>query len=698
MRDKVVEVLKNSDRALSIEEIDNLLGGETIDDIWDITEELKKLEMESIVYHSNKDKFMLLENSHLKKGIVRTNKKGFGFIEGEGYEDIYVSLENMNGAINGDIVLVEVISKKNLDKIEGRILKIVKRELSTFVGEINFKNEIGYITLDDNKIKLDIEIPKSKNMGAVDGHKVLVKILSMRSKGKYDGEVIEILGHKNDPGVDILSITKKYNINDVFSDLVMEEIDKIPSEVLPDEKVGRRDLTNEEIFTIDGDDTKDIDDAISIKKLPNNNYLLGVHIADVSYYAKENSEIDKEAYDRGTSVYLVDRVVPMLPHQLSNGICSLNPGVERLTITCEMEINDVGKVVDYKIYESFIKSRIQMTYKKVNQIYNNEDVVEYKPYINSLMLMKELSIILGKNKDERGYLDFDVDEAKILVDELGHPLDIVKRDRGIGEKVIEDFMIVANETVATTIFYMELPFIYRIHEYPKEEKIREFLSFLGTMGYHMPGNLKDTNPKSIQGLLKFLNDKPEFKILSSLLLRNMRKAIYGTANLGHYGLASKCYTHFTSPIRRYPDTTVHRLLRTYLFNKDLSHTTIAHWEEKLPLLAEHASGKERASIECEREVEDMKMAEYMENHIGEEFKGMICSVMNFGLFVQLDNLIEGLVHVNEMNDFFVYDENTMSLTGRRTNVVYKIGEEIIVRVLKASKIEKTIDFVIVKKV
>ncbi|MEG1351019.1 MAG: VacB/RNase II family 3'-5' exoribonuclease, partial [Bacilli bacterium] len=423
-----------------------------------------------------------------------------------------------------------------------------------------------------------------------------------------------------------------------------------------------------------------------------------VHIADVSYYAKENSEIDKEAYDRGTSVYLVDRVVPMLPHQLSNGICSLNPGVERLTITCEMEINDVGKVVDYKIYESFIKSRIQMTYKKVNQIYNNEDVVEYKPYINSLMLMKELSIILGKNKDERGYLDFDVDEAKILVDELGHPLDIVKRDRGIGEKVIEDFMIVANETVATTIFYMELPFIYRIHEYPKEEKIREFLSFLGTMGYHMPGNLKDTNPKSIQGLLKFLNDKPEFKILSSLLLRNMRKAIYGTANLGHYGLASKCYTHFTSPIRRYPDTTVHRLLRTYLFNKDLSHTTIAHWEEKLPLLAEHASAKERASIECEREVEDMKMAEYMENHIGEEFKGMICSVMNFGLFVQLDNLIEGLVHVNEMNDFFVYDENTMSLTGRRTNIVYKIGDEIIVRVLKASKIEKTIDFVIVKKV
>ncbi|MEG1351018.1 MAG: ribonuclease R, partial [Bacilli bacterium] len=266
MRDKVVEVLKNSDRALSIEEIDNLLGGETIDDIWDITEELKKLEAESIVYHSNKDKFMLLENSHLKKGIVRTNKKGFGFIEGEGYEDIYVSLENMNGAINGDIVLVEVISKKNLDKIEGRILKIVKRELSTFVGEINFKNEIGYITLDDNKIKLDIEIPKSKNMGAVDGHKVLVKILSMRSKGKYDGEVIEILGHKNDPGVDILSITKKYNINDIFSDLVMEEIDKIPSEVLPDEKVGRRDLTNEEIFTIDGDDTKDIDDAISIKK------------------------------------------------------------------------------------------------------------------------------------------------------------------------------------------------------------------------------------------------------------------------------------------------------------------------------------------------------------------------------------------------------------------------------------------------
>lgn len=407
---------------------------------------------------------------------------------------------------------------------------------------------------------------------------------------------------------------EKYQIKTEFDPEVIEQLDSIPEEISKEDKIGRRDLTDEVIFTIDGDDTKDIDDAISVEKLENGHYKLGVHIADVSYYVKEGSPLDNEAMERGTSVYLVDRVIPMLPHKLSNGICSLNPDVERLAISCVMEIDSKGKTVDYEIFESVIKSRIQMTYKKVNKILE-EDVIPsgYEPYAQKLKLMKELADIIRKAKVERGYLDFDVDEAKILVDENCVPTDVVLRDRGAGENLIEDFMIQANECVATHIFYMNLPFIYRIHEYPKEEKIKGFLSFVQTLGYTVPGNIKDTSPKSMQKLISFLSDKKEFKILSSLLLRNMQKAVYSPQNLGHYGLASKCYTHFTSPIRRYPDTTVHRLLRTYLFNNDMSSETIRHWEEKLIYVADHSSLKERSSVDCEREVEDMKMAEYMEN-------------------------------------------------------------------------------------
>lgn len=702
MRDDIINILKNSDRALDIYELHDMLHINTVEEAKELTDELRKLTEEVIVYHSNKDKYMMLEKSHLRKGVMRTNKKGFGFVEVDNLDDdIYVAQDNMNGAIHDDIVLVEITSKMNLDRLEGRILKVIKRQVQRYIGEITFDAKgKGHIKLDDNKIKLNIEIPKDKSLNAVDGHKVVVELVKkLNNNLKYEGKVVEIIGHKNDPGVDILSIIYKYNINTTFPDDVKEEVANINMEVLPGEYHGRRDLREQMIFTIDGDDTKDIDDAISIEKFANGHYKLGVHIADVSYYVKEGSPLDNEAMERGTSVYLVDRVIPMLPHELSNGICSLNPNVDRLAISCVMEFDSTGKQLDYEIFPSVIKSRIQMTYKKVNSILEKNVVPEgYEPYAETLREMAELATILRKAKVRRGYINFDIDEAKILVDENCKPTEITVRERGVGENLIEDFMIAANECVATHIYFMNLPFIYRVHEVPKEEKIRSFLAFVSNLGYSIPGDIKDTKPTTMQKILKALEDKPEYKILSSLLLRCMQKAVYKPVNLGHYGLASTCYTHFTSPIRRYPDTTVHRLLRTYLFENKIDNTTIRKWEEKLVYIADHSSDRERASVDCEREVEDMKMAEYMENHIGEEFNGMISSVTSFGMFVELDNLVEGLVPLRDMPDFFVYDEERMTLTGEKSHVKYTIGDKVRVKVVRASKEDKTIDFEIVKKV
>ena len=702
MRDNIINVLKNSSKAIDIYELQDLLNIKSVEDTKLLSEELRKLEDEVIIYRSNKNKYMMLEDSHLRKGVMRANKKGFGFVEVDNLDDdIYISSDNMNGAIHDDVVLVEITSKMNLDRLEGRILRVIERKIQRYIGLIKFdKKGIGHITLDDNKIKLDITIPKDKNLNAVDGHKVVVELdKKINNDGKYEGHVVEILGHVNDPGVDILSIIYKYNINIDFPDDVKKEVSEMPMEVRDYETMGKRDLRDEVIFTIDGDDTKDIDDAISIKKLPNGNYLLGVHIADVSYYVKEGSPLDVEALDRGTSVYLVDRVIPMLPHELSNGICSLNPNVDRLAISCSMEFDENGKQLNYEIFPSVIRSRIQMTYKNVNKILENNEVVEgYEEYVDDLKLMAELAKILRKVKTNRGYIDFGIDEAKILVDEKCVPYDVVLRDRGVGENLIEDFMIAANECVATHIYFMNLPFIYRIHEYPKEEKIRSFLGFVSNLGYHITGNVSDMKPTTIQRILKQLEDKPEYKILSSLLLRSMQKAVYRPENVGHYGLASSCYTHFTSPIRRYPDTTVHRLLRTYLFDGHVDMQTIHKWEEKLVYVADHSSERERASVDCEREVDDMKMAQYMEQHIGETFEGMISSVTSFGMFVELDNLIEGLVPLRDMDDFYHFDEEHLTLTGEKSHVKYSIGERVIVKVVRASKEEKTIDFEIVRKV
>ena len=702
MRESIINVLKNSDRALDIYELQDRVGVNSVEETKEFTEELRKLEDEVVVYHSNKDKYMMLENSHLRKGVMRANKKGFGFVEVEGLDDdIYVSQDNMNGAIHDDVVLVEITSKMNIDRIEGRVLKIIERKIQKYIGLMKFDSKgMGHVILDDSKIKLNIQVPKEKSLNAVDGHKVVVEVDKMMNhNGRCEGHVCEIIGHVNDPGVDILSIIYKYNINVDFPDEVKSQVASMPMEVYESDLKGRRDLRDQVIFTIDGDDTKDIDDAISIEKLSNGHYRLGVHIADVSYYVKEGSPLDTEAMDRGTSVYLVDRVIPMLPHELSNGICSLNPNVDRLAMSCVMEFNSEGKQLDYEIFPSVIRSRIQMTYKKVNSVLEKNIIPEgYEDFADDLRTMEELAEILRKAKVKRGYIDFGVEEAKILVDENCVPTDVVLRERGMGENLIEDFMIAANECVATHIYFMNLPFIYRVHEYPKEEKIRSFLGFVSSLGYQVNGNIKDVKPTTMQAILKQLQDKPEYKILSSLLLRSMQKAVYKPENLGHYGLASKCYTHFTSPIRRYPDTTVHRLLRTYLVEGKVDMQTIKKWEEKLVYIAEHSSERERASVDCEREVDDMKMAEYMEKHIGEEYKGMISSITSFGMFVELDNLIEGLVPLRDMKDFFHFDEERMTLTGEKSHIKYSIGERVVIKVVRASKEEKTIDFEVVRKV
>ena len=696
MEELILELLNRENKALSIDEIKDSLNIDSIEGLKDLIRVLNKLEEDFKICYTKKNKYMILNNSNLRIGNLSVNKKGFGFVDIEGEEDVYIANDNLNGAIHNDKVVVEITSKKGMD-LEGRIVRIVKRQLKEFIGNIKVIKNKYFVQLDDDKVKINIILDKGSTRNLVDGHKVVIRLLTKINNNNYRGEVIRILGHINDPGIDILTICAKHDINDIFNDGVMEEVDALPDHVLPNEYNGRVDLRDKIIFTIDGDDTKDIDDAISIDILDNGNYKLGVHIADVSYYVKEGSELDKEAYDRGTSVYLADRVIPMLPHKLSNGICSLNPDVDRLAISCVMEIDNTGEVVDYEIFESVIKSRIQMTYKKVNSILEDDIVPDgYYEYVDKLKLMKKLADILRENKIRKGYIDFELDEPKIIVNDDGEAIDIVLRDRGTGEKLIEDFMIAANETVAKHIYYMDYPFVYRVHGEPSEEKIARFLRLVSILGYKVNGKYTNITPKNMQKLLEQLKDKKEFKILSSELLKSMQKAVYDYKNIGHFGLASKCYTHFTSPIRRYPDTTVHRLLRTYLFNDKLNNEVINHWEHKLPALVEYTSYKERCAVECEREVDDMKMAEYMEKHIGEEFEGIISSVLSFGMFVELPNLIEGLVRFEDLtDDFYTYDESTFSITGKNSKMCYRLGDNIKVKVKSASKEKHTIDFIIV---
>lgn len=696
-KDKILNALENEKDAISLIELNDKLGLTTPLELKELENCLNELNSENIVYITKKDKYILYKNCpFFKIGKLAVNKKGFGFVILEKEDDLYIDKDNLNGAVHNDYVLAEIT--KNGVKKEGRILKVLNRELNNLVGEIVIKDNKKEVVLDDEKLNLILVLDQDSAKNCVEGSKVYLKIVKELGKRKYYVKVAKLIGHKNDPGVDILSIAYKYNIETEFSSDVISEIDNIPNEVSEADRKGRRDLTSDVIFTIDGDDTKDIDDAISLE-LKGDNYVLGVHIADVSYYCKPNTALGDAAYLRGTSSYLADTVIPMLPHKLSNGICSLNEGVERLTISCVMEINPSGKVIDYEIFPSVIKSRKKMTYKKVNDILMRDIVdEEYLPYKDILKEMNNLAKIIRKRKIARGYIDFDLDEAKVLQDENGKAIDIVKRTREDGECLIEDFMISANETVAEHISNMDLPFIYRVHALPNSEKIDDFAKLVNIFGYKLDTSTVSLTPKGMQNILSSLEDKPEYKILSSMLLRSMKKAEYSKDNIGHFGLASKNYTHFTSPIRRFPDLTVHRLLRTYLFNHDLSIETIKYYDNALVDIAEHSSEREVASVNAERDVMDMKSAEYMESHIGEIYDGIITSVTSFGFFVELDNLIEGLVHVNSLHgDYYVYVEDLLAMIGKNTKKMYQIGNKVKVKVVAASKATAMIDFEIVEE-
>ena len=690
MEEAIIEVLKDETKGQTIDEINKKLHYKSIKGINDLQKTLDKMTTEGILHKSKKREYMLMSNTKtLKCGFLRINRSGNGFVDTNDGPDIFVHSEHLNGAINGDYVEVDYSTHNN----EAYVIKILKRDLSNLVGEIvNIKNKLTFKP-DDEKLDIIVKLTKESLNQVVEGHKVVIEIIKELGKKSYLGRVSKIIGHKNDPGVDIISIALRHGIEIDFNDATIAELDSIPSEVSVDEKKGRKDLTKEMIFTIDGDDTKDIDDAISVSK-NNDNYILGVHIADVSHYVKMGSALYDSAFNRGTSSYLADTVIPMIPHKLSNGICSLNPEVERLTVSCVMTINNNGKVIDYDIFPSVIKSRKQMTYKNVNKILE-EDIVPqgYEDYVDTLKLMAELAKILRADKASRGYIDFGLDEAKIIQDDKGRAIDVVKRERGVGENLIEDFMIAANETVATHVSNMDLPFIYRVHDIPNSEKIEDFKNLIKQMGYQIHTNLNKITPLTMQSILNELRDKKEFNILSDVLLRSMKKAIYSTNNIGHFGLALTNYTHFTSPIRRFPDLTVHRLLRTYFFENRMDLETINYNEKYLIDVASVSSEREVAAQEAERDVLDMKMAEYMEEHVGEEYDGVISGVTNFGMFVQLDNLVEGLVHISTLDGYYEYIPEILSLVSE--NKRYRLGDSVKVIVVAASKEASTIDFELV---
>ncbi len=698
MKDEILKLLEKG-KALDFFEISKCLGyTKEMDEL--LASTLTEMVNNYDLHLSNKGRYMLFRNNEKNnnyfKGKFMDTNSTFGFVRVDGIpDDIFIHGSKTMGAISGDTVLVYLTKNaKNGKKMEGEIVKIINRELKTRVGEVYHYNGKTMVSLDDKKFKKLIYLkdsPSSRRL--VDGDKVIVSFMGSKEDNDYiNATLVKRIGHITDPGIDILSIIADHEIETEFTDSYQDELVKLPTEVTEHDLAGRRDLRHMKIFTIDGDDTKDIDDAISIEKLDNGNYKLGVHIADVSHYIKEGSVLDLEARKRGTSTYLVDRVIPMFHHQISNGICSLNPNTDRLTISCMMEIDHDGKLVDYEIYPSVIHSRKQMTYRCVNQILEEDTIPEgYEDFSKELLEMNKLAHIIRNERRKRGAIDFDTDEAKIIADAQGVPTDVILRDRGEGEKLIEDFMVRANETVASHFFYMDLPSLYRIHGMPDEERLKKFLAILNGLGISIKSDLSNMKPKVIQKIVEELKKYPEFRVLSTKLLGCMDKAIYSPENVGHFALASKIYTHFTSPIRRYPDLMIHRMLHNYFFSKDgITEDKIEHFKEILSDIAIHSSEMERNSDECERDVEEMKMAEYMSFNINNEYEGMISGIMNFGFFVQLDNMIEGLVPVESFNEDYLYDRDLETL--KIGSKVFRLGQKVKVRVETARKEDSQIDF------
>ncbi|MGD9679419.1 MAG: ribonuclease R, partial [Vulcanibacillus sp.] len=663
---------------------------------------MNELEESGEVIRTRANNYGIPEKMNLVRGKLQGHPKGFGFVipEESGESDVYIQANDINGAMNGDHVLVRLNNKSSGARPDGEIIRILKRANTEIVGIFSGGEQYGFVIADDKRISRDIFIPKPKINGAVEGHKVIVRI-DKYPEGRMspEGEVIEILGHKDDPGVDILSIIRKFALPESFTKEVLDEADAIIDDIDDNEISKRRDLRSKKIVTIDGEDAKDLDDAVSIEKLENDNYLLGVHIADVSHYVKESTDLDREAYGRGTSVYLVDRVIPMLPQRLSNGICSLNPNVDRLTLSCEMEINSRGEVVKHNIFKSIIKTNERMTYSNVRKILEDEtpELIErYGDLIDDFKLMKDLALLLRKKRMNRGAIDFDFDEAKIIVDDNGKPIDIIKRERSISEQLIEEFMLMANETVAEHFYWLQVPFLYRIHEDPDQEKLFSFAEFVTNFGYVVRGLGNKIHPRALQALLEEIEGTPEQTIISTVLLRSMKQARYDAEPLGHFGLSVEYYSHFTSPIRRYPDLQIHRIISEVLEKGNLSSERLGFLKSIMSTVAEHSSDRERLAVDAERETEELKRAEYMLDKIGEEFEGMISSVTSFGMFVELDNLVEGLIHVSYLtDDYYYYHDKQYALIGERTGKIYRIGDAVKVKVVKVNMIEHTIDFELV---
>lgn len=706
LREKLMTFFTDkSDRPLKVEEVMASLDLDANDGqlFASVIKTLNGLEQDGELILTRKNRYSLPERMGLIKGTIQMHKKGFAFLipTDESKADVYINPTDLKGAMNRDLVFVRVISNQVGDKrFEGVVEQIIERHSTRIVGTFEDKGSFGFVIADDKRIPNDIFIRKSESHGAVTGHKVIVNITKFpEGTMSAEGEIVEILGHKNDPGMDILSIIHKYDIPIEFPDEVMEQAEQTPETIDPSELEGRRDLRDELVVTIDGADAKDLDDAISVKKLANGNYKLGVYISDVSYYVEKDSPMDTEAYERGTSVYLVDRVIPMLPHRLSNGICSLNPGVDRLTLGCEMEIDPKGEVINHDIFQSVINSSARMTYKEVNQILVDQDQDvrdQYEEFVPLFEAMEDLAEILRQKRFGRGAIDFNFKEAQVLVDETGHPTDVVIRERSVAERLIEEFMLIANETVAENFHWMEMPFIYRIHEDPDEEKLQNFYQFVGQFGYNIKGTANEVHPQALQQVLDLVKGEQEEMVISKLMLRSLKQARYDFNSVGHFGLATKFYTHFTAPIRRFPDLIVHRLIRTYLIEGKIDEKTQNHWKSKLPEIAKHTSERERIAVDAERETDDLKKAEFMQDKIGEEFDGVISSVTGFGLFVELENTVEGLVHVTDLtDDYYHFDERSMALIGERTGNVFRIGDAITIKVADVNLEERSVDFEVV---
>lgn len=661
---------------------------------------INELIAEGRVFETKKGKLASPKDLQMATGTFIGHARGFGFVTPDaGGEDIFIPASETMGAMQKDRVLYKVLHKAEKGKkADGVIVRILERGQQRIVGTFEAGSKgYGFVVADDKKIAKDIFISRENTKGAVTGHKVVVEITDYgEDRRNPEGKVIEILGHINDPGVDILSVIRRYELAVEFPEEVYAEIEHLGTEVAEADKKGREDLRDLLTITIDGADAKDLDDAVSLKRLGNGNFELGVHIADVSHYVRENTALDKEAYARGTSVYLVDRVIPMLPHKLSNGICSLNPHVDRLALSCLMEVNGRGEVVSHRILESVINSDYRMTYTAVREILEDGAPALLEQYAEILPMledMEELRQILGEKRRKRGSVNFDLPESKIILDENGKPIDIKPYEKSIATNMIEEFMLVCNETIAENSFWQEMPFMYRSHQEPDEDKLEKMEQFLRGFGYYLRKKDGEIHPRELQKVLQKAEETDEERIITRMVLRSMMQARYTAENGGHFGLAAKYYCHFTSPIRRYPDLEIHRMIKKMLHG-ELDEKASAYYRRKMPDWAKHCSKQERVAEDAERDTDALKKVEFMEDKVGQIYEGIISGVTNWGIYVELPNTIEGMVALSQMDDdYYEFDEKKMLVFGKRTKKSYRLGDKVVVSVAKVDRMMGTIDFV-----